>query len=48
MCLLHQIEHKSERELALEVLRFAEVIEAVLADLLLHRITEYVWDLTQK
>ncbi|KAF4685639.1 hypothetical protein FOZ60_006321 [Perkinsus olseni] len=42
------ITEEKERALALEILRFAEVMQAVLSDLQCHRLCEYMWDLTNK
>jgi arginyl-tRNA synthetase len=43
-----QITHEKERDLALEVLRFPDVIAAILGDLYAHRLPEYMWDLSNK
>jgi len=40
-----QVKHPSERDLALKLLQFPEVIEAILADLHLHHLTDYLWEL---
>jgi arginyl-tRNA synthetase len=40
-----KVEHPSERELALMLLRFPDVIKAILADLHLHQLTDYLWEL---
>jgi len=42
---LHIVE-SAERELALKLLQFADVIENILEDLHLHRLTDYLWELT--
>jgi len=40
-----RVEHPAERELALKLLQFPDTIEAILEDLHLHRLTEYLWEL---
>jgi len=40
-----KITHPSERDLALKVLRFADTIEAILGDLHLHQLTDYLWEI---
>ncbi|EEQ97229.1 arginyl-tRNA synthetase, putative, partial [Perkinsus marinus ATCC 50983] len=42
------ITEEKERSLALEILRFAEVMQSVLSDLQCHRLCEYMWDLTNR
>jgi arginyl-tRNA synthetase len=37
--------NKAERDLALCVLKFADIIEAILGDLHLHRLTDYLWEI---
>merc|ERR1711862_711316 len=39
------LEHPAERDLALKILQFPDVVEAILADLHLHRLCEYLWEL---
>lgn len=38
-----KVKHPSERELALKLARFPDVIEAILGDLHLHQLTDYLW-----
>jgi len=40
-----KITHISERELSLKVLKFADVIEAILGDLHIHQLTDYLWEI---
>jgi len=40
-----KVEHPSERDLALKLLQFPDVIEAILANLHLHQLTDYLWEL---
>lgn len=40
-----RIGHAAERELALKLLQFPDVIEAILANLHLHQLTDYLWEL---
>jgi len=40
-----RVDHPAERDLALKLLQFPDVIEAILDDLHLHRLCEYLWDL---
>jgi len=40
-----KITHASERDLALKVCKFADVIEAILGDLHLHQLTDFLWDI---
>lgn len=40
--------HPSEVHLALHLIRFSEVIEQILADLLPHRLTDYLYELAEK
>merc|ERR1712083_378005 len=40
-----KVEAPSERELALKLLQFPDVIEAILANLHLHQLTDYLWEL---
>merc|ERR1712037_145463 len=40
-----KVGHPSERELALKLLRFPDVVEAILGDLHLHQLTDYLWEL---
>jgi len=40
-----QVAHAAERDLALKVLQFPDVIEAILASLHLHQLTDYLWEL---
>eukprot|EP00439_Symbiodinium_sp_Y106_P007250 s8307_g1.t1 len=40
-----EVKHASERDLALKLLQFPEVIEVILADLHLHHLTDYLWEL---
>jgi arginyl-tRNA synthetase len=40
-----KVAHPSERELALKLLRFPDVMEAILGDLHLHQLAEYLWEL---
>ena len=39
---------ESERALALELLRFPDMVQSVLADLFPHKLTDYMWDLSNK
>jgi len=41
-----KIEHASELELALKVCKFADTIEAILGDLHIHQLTDYLWDIS--
>merc|ERR1712113_476341 len=41
-----KVEHQSERDLALKLLQFPDVIEAILANLHLHQLTDYLWELS--
>lgn len=40
-----KVVHPSERELALKLLRFPDVMEAILGDLHLHQLADYLWEL---
>mmetsp|Transcript_62344 Transcript_62344/g.160745 ORF Transcript_62344/g.160745 Transcript_62344/m.160745 type:complete len:586 (+) Transcript_62344:95-1852(+) len=40
-----RIEHPAERDLALKLLQFPDVIEAILAELHLHYLTDFLWEL---
>merc|ERR1712150_197694 len=40
-----RIDHPAERDLALKVLQFSDVIEAILSSLHLHQLTDYLWEL---
>lgn len=40
-----RVDHAAERDLALKVLQFPDVIEAILASLHLHQLTDYLWEL---
>eukprot|EP00913_Durusdinium_trenchii_P011635 g10928.t1 len=40
-----QVKHPAERDLALKLLQFPDVIEAILGDLHLHHLTDYLWEL---
>eukprot|EP00930_Biecheleria_cincta_P049829 TRINITY_DN3502_c0_g1_i1.p1 TRINITY_DN3502_c0_g1~~TRINITY_DN3502_c0_g1_i1.p1 ORF type:complete len:586 (+),score=133.87 TRINITY_DN3502_c0_g1_i1:38-1795(+) len=40
-----KVEHPSERDLALKLLQFPDVIEAILGNLHLHQLTDYLWEL---
>lgn len=40
-----EVKHPAERDLALKLLQFPDVIEAILADLHLHHLTDYLWEL---
>jgi arginyl-tRNA synthetase len=40
--------HETERMLALELLKFPDMIASVLNDLLPHKLTDYMWDLSNK
>mmetsp|Transcript_42975 Transcript_42975/g.108042 ORF Transcript_42975/g.108042 Transcript_42975/m.108042 type:complete len:586 (-) Transcript_42975:86-1843(-) len=40
-----KVENPAERDLALKLLQFPDVIEAILEDLHLHRLCEYLWEL---
>mmetsp|Transcript_28114 Transcript_28114/g.74366 ORF Transcript_28114/g.74366 Transcript_28114/m.74366 type:complete len:586 (-) Transcript_28114:28-1785(-) len=40
-----RIEHPAERDLALKLLQFPDVIEAILAQLHLHYLTDFLWEL---
>lgn len=42
---LLEVKHPAERDLALKLLQFPDVIEAILADLHLHHLTDYLWEL---
>jgi arginyl-tRNA synthetase len=39
-----KITHDSERDLALKVCKFADCIEAILADLHIHQLADYLWE----
>jgi arginyl-tRNA synthetase len=41
-----KITHQSERDLALKVCKFADTIEAILGDLHLHQLTDYLWEIS--
>ena len=43
-----QITHEKERALALDILRFPDIIASILSDLYAHRLPEYMWDLCNK
>jgi len=40
-----KISHNAERELALKIVQFPDVIDAILDDLQLHQLTDYLWEL---
>lgn len=40
-----KVEHPAERELALKLLQFPDTIEAILVNLHLHQLTDYLWEL---
>jgi len=40
-----KVPHAAERDLALKILQFPDVIEAILASLHLHQLTDYLWEL---
>merc|ERR1712007_56295 len=40
-----KVSHPAERDLAFKLLEFPDVIEAILGDLYLHRLTDYLWQL---
>eukprot|EP00930_Biecheleria_cincta_P049830 TRINITY_DN3502_c0_g2_i1.p1 TRINITY_DN3502_c0_g2~~TRINITY_DN3502_c0_g2_i1.p1 ORF type:complete len:595 (+),score=119.97 TRINITY_DN3502_c0_g2_i1:30-1787(+) len=40
-----KVAHPAERELALKLLQFPDVIEAILGNLHLHQLTDYLWEL---
>jgi len=40
-----KIGHAAERELALKILQFPDVIEGILGDLHLHRLTDFLWEI---
>mmetsp|Transcript_58950 Transcript_58950/g.105906 ORF Transcript_58950/g.105906 Transcript_58950/m.105906 type:complete len:586 (-) Transcript_58950:89-1846(-) len=40
-----KVDHPAERDLALKLLQFPDVIEAILANLHLHQLTDYLWEL---
>lgn len=40
-----KVEHPAERDLALKLLQFPDVIEAIVANLHLHQLTDYLWEL---
>jgi len=42
-----KIAHAAERDLALKVLQFPDVIESILGDLHLHKLTDFLWELCQ-
>ena len=42
------ITHEKERALALEILRFPDIIASILNDLFAHRLPEYMWDLSNR
>merc|ERR1712232_6828 len=39
-----KITHPAERDLALKLLQFSDVIEAILGNLHLHQLTDYLWE----
>eukprot|EP00434_Breviolum_minutum_P036921 symbB.v1.2.032724.t1/scaffold3965.1/size47353/4 len=40
-----EVKHPAERDLALKLMQFPDVIEAILDDLHLHHLTDYLWEL---
>jgi len=40
-----RVSHAAERDLALKILQFPDIIEAILANLHLHLLTDYLWEL---
>jgi len=40
-----KLEHQAERDLALKLMQFPDVIEAILGNLHLHQLTDYLWEL---
>eukprot|EP00971_Amphidinium_carterae_P230709 4578329-Amphidinium_carterae.1 len=40
-----KVVHPAERELALKLLQFPDVVEEILAKLELHKLTDYLWEL---
>ena len=42
------IEHPTERALALELLKFPDMIQSILDDLFPHKLTDYMWELSNK
>merc|ERR1719359_1517307 len=40
-----KVAHQSERDLALKICKFADTIEGVLANLHLHQLTDYLWEI---
>eukprot|EP00931_Biecheleriopsis_adriatica_P004295 TRINITY_DN105991_c0_g1_i1.p1 TRINITY_DN105991_c0_g1~~TRINITY_DN105991_c0_g1_i1.p1 ORF type:complete len:586 (+),score=152.21 TRINITY_DN105991_c0_g1_i1:70-1827(+) len=40
-----KVEHPAERDLALKLLQFPDVIEAILGNLHLHQLTDFLWEL---
>jgi len=41
-----RVAHPAERDLALKILQFPDVVEGMLWDLHLHRLTDFLWELT--
>jgi len=41
-----KIEHPAERDLALKILQFPDVVEAILVNLHLHQLTDYLWEIS--
>merc|ERR1712039_1098942 len=42
-----KLAHSAERDLALKLLQFPDVIEGILSSLHLHQLTDYLWELSQ-
>ncbi len=42
-----RLTHASERPLALHIVRFPEVLETAIAELAPHRLTEYLYELSE-
>jgi len=42
-----KLEHPAERDLALKLLQFPDVLEAILGNLHLHQLTDYLWELSK-
>merc|ERR1711879_856037 len=40
-----EVKHPAERDIALKLLQFPDVIKVILGDLHLHHLTDYLWEL---
>jgi arginyl-tRNA synthetase len=43
-----KLTHETERALVVELLRFPDMVQSVLSDLFPHKLTDYMWDLSNK